>query len=88
MSAFHRAVDSHLHRVNLSARRSTHQSPQGKTKNHQTKHCTWSTLGVLESMGKNLISLLPLVESNLAVIIAKATLEDDSQCHRWDPYHN
>ena len=29
------AVDSHLHRVNLIARRSTHQRPQGKTENHQ-----------------------------------------------------
>jgi hypothetical protein len=28
-------VDSHLHRVNLSSRRSTHQRPQGKTENHQ-----------------------------------------------------
>jgi hypothetical protein len=28
-------VDSDLHRVNLSARRSTHQRPQGKTENHQ-----------------------------------------------------
>jgi hypothetical protein len=29
------AVDSHLHRENLNARRSTHQRPQGKTGNHQ-----------------------------------------------------
>jgi hypothetical protein len=28
-------VDNHLHRINPSARRSTHQNPQGKTENRQ-----------------------------------------------------
>jgi hypothetical protein len=54
-------VDSHLHRINPSARRSNHQNTQGKTENHQ-ENMVLGHLGCLGSIGKYIISLLPLVK--------------------------
>jgi hypothetical protein len=80
------AVDSHLHRVNLSARRSTHQRPQGKTKNHQENTVLDQPWVFVESQQK---SHLPVATGQeLAMIIAKATLGDDSLYHRWNPHCN
>ena len=79
-------VDSHLHRVNLSAQRSTHQRPQGKTKNHQENTILGQPWVFVQSQKK--YHFFVATNQELVVIIAKETLGDDSLYHIWDPHHN